>query len=133
MNVLVRLSVRSFDIVTSDLFLNQLDSKGIAKIADLGCSRFLREETMTIGIGSPLWMSPEVQKGGAYNYSADVFSYGVICYEVHLLVRCMITISRLSRSYRVLLLGVQRAAPRLRHGGSYGRHPPRLRRLCHYP
>eukprot|EP01128_Nolandella_sp_AFSM9_P003945 TRINITY_DN1736_c0_g1_i1.p1 TRINITY_DN1736_c0_g1~~TRINITY_DN1736_c0_g1_i1.p1 ORF type:complete len:774 (+),score=114.21 TRINITY_DN1736_c0_g1_i1:77-2398(+) len=59
-----------------------LDGKSIAKIADLGCSRFFREETMTIGIGSPLWMSPEVQKGGVYNFSADVFSYGVICYEV---------------------------------------------------
>lgn len=37
---------------------------------------------MTIGIGSPLWMSPEVHKGGAYTFSADIFSYGVICYEV---------------------------------------------------
>lgn len=37
----------------------QLDSKGTAKLADLGCSRVISEEqrlTLTMGVGSPLWM-----------------------------------------------------------------------------
>lgn len=42
-----------------------VDANSKAKLADLGCSRILerRNETMTIGIGTPLWMAPEIFTG----------------------------------------------------------------------
>uniref|UniRef100_A0A6B2KYU1 Protein kinase domain-containing protein n=1 Tax=Arcella intermedia TaxID=1963864 RepID=A0A6B2KYU1_9EUKA len=59
-----------------------LDRNGIAKLTDLGCSRLVRTETMTKGVGSPLWMSPEVAKGQSYSFPCDIFSFGVVCFEI---------------------------------------------------
>ena len=33
-------------------------------------------------VGSPLWMAPEVFFGQAYSFSADIFSLGVMLYEI---------------------------------------------------
>lgn len=77
-----------------------LDANGNAKIADLGCACF-HKLTMTMNVGSPyvfivsflfsflfpyndsLWMAPEVSKSGSYSFPADIFSYGVVAFEVH--------------------------------------------------
>jgi LRR receptor-like serine/threonine-protein kinase FLS2 len=37
---------------------------------------------MTAGKGTPLYMSPEVIRGRQYNQSADVWSYGVVLWEI---------------------------------------------------
>jgi len=59
-----------------------LDLKGTAKLADLGCAGFIRDDRMrTLGIGSPLWMAPEVNTGN-YSFPSDIFGYGVVTYEV---------------------------------------------------
>jgi len=60
-----------------------LDNKGTAKLADLGCAGVIRDPNVirTMGIGSPLWMAPEV-KTGNYSFPSDIFSYGVVTYEV---------------------------------------------------
>jgi serine/threonine-protein kinase len=73
------------------------------KIADFGLSReanvdtTVREGTstrlslapgmdktmaMTGGVGSPLYMAPEVIEGRGYSSRADVFSFGVLLYEI---------------------------------------------------
>jgi serine/threonine protein kinase len=53
------------------------------KIADFG---FSREEdpktTMSGGKGSPLYMAPEVMNAQRYSNKADVFSFGVLLYEM---------------------------------------------------
>eukprot|EP00730_Choanoeca_flexa_P008031 TRINITY_DN12429_c0_g2_i6.p3 TRINITY_DN12429_c0_g2~~TRINITY_DN12429_c0_g2_i6.p3 ORF type:complete len:178 (+),score=19.63 TRINITY_DN12429_c0_g2_i6:869-1402(+) len=36
------------------------------------------DPSMTAGVGSPLWMSPEVICGADYDNKADVYSYGVM-------------------------------------------------------
>jgi serine/threonine protein kinase len=36
----------------------------------------------TRGVGSPLWMAPEVMQGLSYGFSADVFSFGVVMWEI---------------------------------------------------
>jgi len=59
-----------------------LDRNGIAKLTDLGCSRLVRSETMTKGVGSPLWMAPEVARGLTYAFPCDIFSFGVVCFEI---------------------------------------------------
>jgi serine/threonine protein kinase len=53
------------------------------KIADFGLSR--QEEvnsTMTGGQGTPLYMAPEIINGDRYSNKADVFSFGVLLYEI---------------------------------------------------
>lgn len=37
---------------------------------------------MTSFVGSPLWMAPEVVRGEAYNSSCDVYSFGIVMWEV---------------------------------------------------
>src|SRR3569623_1366021 len=36
----------------------------------------------TKGLGTPLWMAPEVLAGQAYTYSADVYSYAIVMWEI---------------------------------------------------
>ena len=42
-----------------------------------------RATTMrTKGVGTPLWMAPEVLAGRKYGPSADVYSYGIVMWEI---------------------------------------------------
>ena len=36
----------------------------------------------TLGVGTPLWMAPEILAGQAYDGSADVFSFGMVMWEI---------------------------------------------------
>jgi len=76
-------SIHDQSIIHRDLkSMNILvDSNNVAKLADLGCSRIV-DETMTIGIGSPLWMAPEVVHSHTYSFPSDIYSFGVVAYEV---------------------------------------------------
>jgi len=51
------------------------------KIADFGLSRFRVEYTMTF-CGSPKWTAPEVLNGQNYDTAADIWSYGVVLWEL---------------------------------------------------
>lgn len=53
-----------------------------AKLTDFGVSRERAENTMTVGIGTSLWMAPEVMMGDRYDEKADVFSFGVVLSEL---------------------------------------------------
>ncbi|OWY93969.1 TKL protein kinase [Phytophthora megakarya] len=53
-----------------------------AKITDFGTSRTRSDETMTAGVGSWMWMAPEVMLGGHYDEKADVYSLGVVISEL---------------------------------------------------
>ncbi|GMF11547.1 unnamed protein product [Phytophthora lilii] len=53
-----------------------------AKITDFGTSRARSNETMTAGVGSWMWMAPEVMLGGHYDEKADVFSLGIVLSEL---------------------------------------------------
>ncbi|POM77700.1 TKL protein kinase, partial [Phytophthora palmivora] len=53
-----------------------------AKITDFGASRIRSDATMTAGVGSSLWMAPEVMMGMRYGEKADVFSLGVVISEL---------------------------------------------------
>ena len=37
---------------------------------------------MTPAVGSLRWMAPEVLKGKAYDQAADVYAFGMVCYEM---------------------------------------------------
>ncbi|OQS07843.1 ankyrin repeat domain-containing protein 50-like, partial [Thraustotheca clavata] len=58
-----------------------LSTKHYIKIADLGLTRDVNT-TMTRGAGTLYWTAPEVLKGGHYDYSADIYSFGVVLTEL---------------------------------------------------
>jgi serine/threonine-protein kinase TNNI3K len=53
-----------------------------AKLTDFGVSRERIDETMTSGVGTSMWMAPEIMLGNAYNEMADMFSFGVVLSEL---------------------------------------------------
>ncbi|KAJ3335350.1 hypothetical protein HDU93_005753, partial [Gonapodya sp. JEL0774] len=59
-----------------------LDSTGTMKIADVGLAKF-RSDFATIGqVGTPLWMAPELRQGSPFTHKCDVYSFGVILWEI---------------------------------------------------
>ncbi|RLN44816.1 hypothetical protein BBJ28_00011581 [Nothophytophthora sp. Chile5] len=55
-----------------------------AKLTDFGISREVATQTMTAGVGTSLWMAPEVMLGERYDAKSDVFSFGVVLSELDL-------------------------------------------------
>ncbi|RLN44819.1 hypothetical protein BBJ28_00011578 [Nothophytophthora sp. Chile5] len=55
-----------------------------AKVTDFGISRERVDRTMTAGVGTSLWMAPEVMMGERYDDKADMFSFGVVLSELDL-------------------------------------------------
>ncbi|KAG6952155.1 hypothetical protein JG688_00013400 [Phytophthora aleatoria] len=53
-----------------------------AKLIDFGISRERLEETLTAGVGTSLWMAPEVMQGARYDEKVDMFSFGVVLSEL---------------------------------------------------
>jgi serine/threonine-protein kinase TNNI3K len=53
-----------------------------AKLTDFGISRERVDKTMTAGVGTSLWMAPEVMLGQRYDDKADMFSFGVVLSEL---------------------------------------------------
>lgn len=63
---------------------NILFHNGVIKVADFGfCKELMKETDMTqTMVGSPIYMAPEVLKGLIYDSRADIWSLGVILYEM---------------------------------------------------
>ncbi|CAH0485743.1 unnamed protein product [Peronospora farinosa] len=59
-----------------------LDKTLRAKLTDFGVSRERSDRTMTAGVGTSLWMAPEVMMGERYDEKADIFSFGVVLSEL---------------------------------------------------
>ena len=77
--------LHSLEVIHRDLKTMNilLDDHLLPKIADLGLSKFYREDELnTMAIGSKRWMAPEVMFTSDYNKKADVYSYGLILYEL---------------------------------------------------
>lgn len=64
--------------------LNVLVGRGDQlKICDFGCSKLrTQSSTMHTVVGSPLWMAPEIMRNETYSYPADVYSMGLVFYEI---------------------------------------------------
>uniref|UniRef100_H3G6I1 Protein kinase domain-containing protein n=1 Tax=Phytophthora ramorum TaxID=164328 RepID=H3G6I1_PHYRM len=67
------------DLKSSNILLNQAMD---AKVTDFGISRERIDATMTAGVGTSLWMAPEVMLGERYDDKADMFSFGVVLSEL---------------------------------------------------
>jgi serine/threonine protein kinase len=62
----------------------KLIEKDVIKITDFGFSNYIRseEEMYTTICGTPLYMSPELLKGKPYTKKSDIWSIGIIAYEL---------------------------------------------------
>ena len=77
--------LHSHSIIHRDLkSLNVLLTENLQpKIGDFGLSRYKDTlTTMTTGVGTPIWMAPELLLMEDYDYRADIYSYGVILWEI---------------------------------------------------
>jgi len=62
-------------------FSLKLSAKNVVKISDVGISKEAVDITGTIA-GSPAYIAPEVFKSELYNSKADIYSLGIILWEV---------------------------------------------------
>lgn len=77
--------LHSFDIIHRDMkSLNLLvTAEGRVKLADFGISRVANQNDLMTGCcGTFQWMAPEVISSQRYSLSADVYSFGVILWEI---------------------------------------------------
>jgi serine/threonine protein kinase len=75
------------DSVGKREFLNNVDFTKVKfhiKIADLGLAARLNGERPRASTvcGTPLYMSPEIEKETSYDYKVDIWALGVIYYEL---------------------------------------------------
>ncbi|KAG5191840.1 kinase-like domain-containing protein [Tribonema minus] len=72
------------DLKPANIFLTL---EGQIKVGDLGLGRALSEDTLEAHskVGTPLYMSPEVLRGGGYDWKSDIWSLGCILYELAML------------------------------------------------
>ncbi|KAG1703503.1 hypothetical protein DVH05_007450 [Phytophthora capsici] len=67
------------DLKSSNILLSETMD---AKVTDFGISRERIDATMTAGVGTSLWMAPEVMLGERYDDKADMFSFGIVLSEL---------------------------------------------------
>ncbi|KAK2952533.1 putative serine/threonine protein kinase [Blattamonas nauphoetae] len=62
-----------------------IDSTGSIKLCDFGFARILDEKTTKMGSikGTPLYMAPEIALERKYDWRSDLWSLGVLLYELH--------------------------------------------------
>lgn len=60
-----------------------IDANLVAKISDFGLSRVMDDETAKMtACGTPAWTAPEVVRMQPYTHKADIYSLGVLLYEL---------------------------------------------------
>ena len=59
-----------------------IDEDMLPHISDFGLARILSVGDMTVGVGTPLYRAPEVCETGNYSTKCDVYSFGLIVYEM---------------------------------------------------
>eukprot|EP00003_Mantamonas_plastica_P011703 TRINITY_DN2150_c0_g2_i3.p1 TRINITY_DN2150_c0_g2~~TRINITY_DN2150_c0_g2_i3.p1 ORF type:complete len:145 (-),score=31.01 TRINITY_DN2150_c0_g2_i3:42-476(-) len=67
------------DLKSSNLLV---DSHYNVKVSDFGYTKIKTDTYAMTQCGTPQWMAPEVLRNENYNESADVYSYGMVLWEM---------------------------------------------------
>ncbi|MDH3583187.1 MAG: serine/threonine protein kinase [Phycisphaerae bacterium] len=59
-----------------------LDGAGVARLLDFGSARFGEEEQEKLGVGTPLYISPEAVRQQPLDFRSDVYSLGCTLFEM---------------------------------------------------
>ena len=71
------------DIKLANLMMTDTDPKiADIKIGDFGFSKFLSNSMTSTQLGTPLYMAPEIFSSPHYNYKVDIWSLGIVTYEI---------------------------------------------------
>jgi serine/threonine protein kinase len=78
------------DVKPDNIFLNEAPDGEVVKVVDFGIAKFVHDDhgdderlTATgVVVGTPAYMSPERLRGEAYDGKSDVYSLGVMAYEM---------------------------------------------------
>ncbi|TNV81089.1 hypothetical protein FGO68_gene17644 [Halteria grandinella] len=76
-------SILHRDLKSANIFVY---SDGTVKIGDLNVSKIMKEQLSYTQTGTPYYASPEVWRDKPYDFKSDIWSLGVIIYEVATLV-----------------------------------------------
>ncbi|XP_057962934.1 serine/threonine-protein kinase STY8-like [Malania oleifera] len=80
MNYLHQNNIIHRDLKTANLLM---DENKVVKVADFGVARVQAESgVMTAETGTYRWMAPEVIEHRPYDHKADVFSFGIVLWEL---------------------------------------------------
>ncbi|BFG17571.1 hypothetical protein CerSpe_038440 [Prunus speciosa] len=80
MNYLHQNNIIHRDLKAANLLM---DENGVVKVADFGIARVQAQSgVMTAETGTYRWMAPEVIEHKPYDHKADVFSFGVVLWEL---------------------------------------------------
>lgn len=71
------------DMKSANIFLFK---NGQAKVGDLNVSKIARQGLLTTQTGTPYYAAPEVWTERPYDFKSDVWSFGVVVYEMCCLV-----------------------------------------------
>ncbi|KAL9659899.1 hypothetical protein QQ045_024709 [Rhodiola kirilowii] len=80
MNYLHQNNIIHRDLKTANLLMDEYE---VVKVADFGVARVqVQSGVMTAETGTYRWMAPEVIEHRAYNHKADIFSFGILLWEL---------------------------------------------------
>ncbi|XP_060195638.1 serine/threonine-protein kinase STY17-like isoform X4 [Lycium barbarum] len=80
MNYLYQNNIIHRDLKTANLLM---DEHGVVKVGDFGVARVQAQTgVMTAETGTYRWMAPEVIEHRPYDHKADVFSFGIVLWEL---------------------------------------------------
>ncbi|GMI03518.1 hypothetical protein TrVE_jg11870 [Triparma verrucosa] len=76
---IIHRDVKAENLLLNEKFVCKLTDFGLSRVVDIGKNNQAKHMTMC---GTPSWVAPEIFKGEAYNQKIDVYSYGIVLWEL---------------------------------------------------